>query len=325
MNTMPAAVATGLKRVRCEQVPVPGPEKGKVLVRNRLASICGSDLHIVYGGFYVTEFPLPPGRPGHEAVGEVVDAGGTDYQPGDLVLTVPKIWNARAFAEFQLIEPGQLIRLPDTKPLSHMLMAQQLGTVVFGCKKLPSVSGKTVVVIGQGSVGLFHDFVLRRLGAGRIIAIEPVAERRAASEAMGVDEAIGATGAAATEAVRELTDGEGADVVIEAVGSTPTLNQAIELAKPWGHVAAFGLPDSMQPVPFDWASVFRKSLTLRAVHSGQEVPGLPDFREALDLIVNGDIDMSPFVTHQLPITRVQEAFDLADTKGARALKVSLTF
>ena len=325
MPTMPPAIATALKEVRCEEIAAPEPKPGMVPVRTQLASICGSDLHIVYMGWNAREFPLPAGHPGHEAVGEVVDGGGSEFATGEIVLTVPNIWKSRAFAGYQLIEPQYLLRLPSTAPMSHLLMAQQLGTVVYGCRRLPSLVGQTAVVIGQGSVGLFHDFMLRRLGVQRIIAIEPVPERLAAGRDFGIDEAIEVTGYQATEGVLDLTDGQGADVVIEAVGSVDTLNQALQLARPLGRVAAFGLPPTMDRVPFDWDTFFRKRLTIHTVHGAQDEPGLPDFQLSVDLITKGEVDVSPFVTHQFPISEVQQAFDLAHSKEDGALKVSLTF
>ena len=325
MPTMPAAIATGLKHIRCDEVPVPEPTPNMVLVKTRLASICGSDLHIVYMGWNAYEFPLPPGYPGHEGVGEVVDGGGTEFEPGDLVLTVPNIWESKVFAGYQLVRPHFLLKLPRDVPEAHLLMAQQLGTVVFGCRRLPTLVGKTVAVIGQGSVGLFHDFMLRRVGAHRIIGIEPVAERLSAGRAMGLDEAIDVTGQRATEAVLDLTGGEGADLVIEAVGSVETLNQTLQMVRPLGRVAVFGLPPTMERVPFDWDTFFRKRLDIHTVFGAQDEPGLPAFQVSVDFITRGDIDMAPFVTHQLPITRVQEAFDLASSKEDGALKVSLTF
>ena len=249
MAMMAAAVATGLRRVECQEVEAPRAERGKVLVRTGLASICGSDLHVVYLGWNVTAFPLPHGHPGHEGVGEVVDGGDSGFVAGEQVLTVPRVWLARTFAEFQLIEPESLLRLPEGPPASHLLMAQQLGTVMHGCRRLPPLSGKTVAVLGQGSAGLFHDFVLRRLGAERIIAVEPVPERLAAGVRLGVDETIDVTGDAATDALMKLTGGLGADVVIEAVGSVETLNQAMAMARVSGHVAVFGLPPTIDRVP----------------------------------------------------------------------------
>ena len=325
MPAMPAALATDLQRIRCDHVPVPDPEPGKVLVRTHLASICGSDLHIVYMGWNAHEFPLPHGYPGHEGLGEVVDGGGTDFAPGDLVLTAPNIWGSRTFAGYQLIDPQFLLRLPRDVPEKHLLMTQQLGTVVFGCRRLPSLIGQTVVVVGQGSVGLFHDFMLRRLGAHRIIGIEPVPERLAAGRAMGLDDAIDVSGRRATEAVMDLTGGEGADLVVEAVGSVETLNQTLQLARPLGRIAVFGLPPTMERVPFDWDTFFRKRLDMHTVFGAQDEPGLPAFQIAVDFISRGDIDMAPFVTHTFPIDRVQEAFDLAHSKEDGALKVSLTF
>ena len=217
------------------------------------------------------------------------------------------------------------LKLPTDVPEAHLLMAQQLGTVVFACRRLPSLLGQTVAVIGQGSVGLFHDFMLRRMGAHRIIAIEPVPERLAAAKAMGVDEAIDVTGQRATTAVLDVTGGLGADLVIEAVGSVETLNQALQMARPLGRVAAFGLPTTMDRVPFDWDTFFRRRLDIHTVFGAQDEPGLPAFRLAVDFITRGEIDMAPFVTHQLPITDVQAAFDLADSKEDAALKISLTF
>ena len=325
MPTMPAALATALKQIRCDEIPIPDPVSTKALVKTRLGSICGSDLHIAYMGWNVYEFPLPHGYPGHEGVGEVIDGGDTDFSPGELVLTVPNIWSSRVFAGYQLIDPQFLLKLPTDVPASHLLMAQQLGTVVFGCKRLPSLLGQTVAIIGQGSVGLFHDFVLRRLGAHRIIAIEPVSERLAAGKAMGIDEAIDVSGKRATEAVLDLTNGQGADLVIEAVGSVETLNQTLQLVRPLGRIAVFGLPPTMERVPFDWDTFFRKRLDMHTVFGAQDVPGLPDFQLAVDFISRGEIDMAPFVTHQFPIEQVQEAFDLAYSKEDGALKVSLTF
>jgi len=322
---MNVGVATGLGQLRCQEVPALEPQPGKVLVRTIKASICGSDLHVVYMGWNVESFPLAQGHPGHEGVGEVVDGGGTGFQPGELVLTVPFVAEAHTFSEYQITDPDSLLRLPEGPPLSHLLMAQQLGTVIFASRKLPSLAGKTVVVIGQGSAGLFHDFVLRRLGAGRIIVVEPVAARRAAAIAMGVDEAIDLTGAAATDAVMDLTGGEGAEVVIEAVGSVETLNQSLHMARLLGQVVVFGLPPTAEHVPFDWDAWFKGRLTLHAVRGAQEEPGLPDFKLALDYIAGGEIDVAPFVTHDYPISRIQYAFDIANTRDDGALKVLVSF
>ena len=144
MGTMAAVVVTALKQVQCQEVPAPEPAPGKALVRTTMASVCGSDLHIAYMGWNVTELPLTPGSPGHEGVGVVVDGGGGEFAEEDVVLTVPNIWESRAFAGYQLIEPRYLVKLPSSPPPEQLLMAQQLGTVIYACKLLPSLEGKTV-------------------------------------------------------------------------------------------------------------------------------------------------------------------------------------
>ena len=142
---------------------------------------------------------------------------------------------------------------------------------------------------------------------------------------MGVDDSINLTGNDATQCLMDLTSGEGADVVIEAVGSVETLNQAIHMAKPFGRIALFGLPSTMDMVPFDWDSFFRKKLVAQSIFGAQDEYGLPAFQLAVDFITRGEIDMEPFVNTRIPIQDIQYAFNLAKSPTDGILKVSLTF
>jgi threonine dehydrogenase-like Zn-dependent dehydrogenase len=162
------------------------------------------------------------------------------------------------------------------------------------------------------------------MGAERIIAIEPVKARRDLSLSFGGDVTVDVTADRATEAVLDLTSGLGADLVVEAVGSADTLNQAMSMAKTWGRVQAFGLPPGMGPVPFDWDVFFRRRLTLNSTFGSQDEPGLPAVHRALEYIAGGEIDMDPIVTHSLPISQVDEAFELAHSREEGVIKVSLT-
>jgi L-iditol 2-dehydrogenase len=323
MSTMLAAVVAVRGDIEAREAPRPEPGPGRVLVRMQMASICGTDMHLTYDGWPLNDYPLPPGAPGHEGLGRVVDGGGTEFHPGELVLTVPNIWESRNFAEYQALPPHFLIRLPEDRDPAHLLMAQQLGTVIFAGRELPPLNGETVVVIGQGSAGLFHDYWMRRLGAGRIITIEPNRDRREAGLALDVDDAIDVTGEAAVDAVLSLTNGEGVDLVVDAVGGGETLAQAVKMARAEGHVHLFGLPSSNDLVEFDLAGYFLKRLNMTTTFGAQDEPELTAFREALDLIQRGEIDMAPFVTHIFPLSRVREAFELAHDPRDGALKVSL--
>jgi len=321
---MKAAVLESLADINCREVPTPEPEAGRVLVRMLMSSICGTDLHYVFHGWPRNNWPLPPGSPGHEGVGVVIGDGGTEFRAGQRVLTVPNIWEARNFAEVQLVSTHFLIPLPDTIEVAHLLMAQQLGTVIFAARELPTLNGETVAVLGQGSAGLFHDFWLRRIGAGRVITVEPNKERREAGRMFDVDDTVDVTGQAAVDAVLALTDGIGVDLVVDAVGGNDTLNQAVKMAKATGHIHIFGLPTTHDLVPFDLGALFLKRLNTTTTFGAQDEPGLGAFREALGIIERREIDMAPFVTHVFPLEQVRDAFTLAHEPTGGALKVSLS-
>ena len=324
---MRAAHAIKLKTVICKEVPVPQSEANTVLVKTKLASICGSDLHVVNMGYtsYASDFPLPYGAPGHEGLGEIIDIGSTNFNPGEIVLTVPNIYSSKTFADFQVIEPQYLVKLPPDIPEDKLLMAQQLATVDYSCKHIDVIEEMTVAVIGQGSAGLFHNFILKHYGASKVMAIEPISHRRSISKDFGADEVIDVTGSKAIDAILDLTNGLGVDVVIEAVGSIETLNQAIAMCKTNGRVQAFGLPTTTKPVPFDWDSFFRKRLTINSNFGSQDEPELASVKNAIKFIANDEIDMGKIVTHSFPIENIQESFHFAEMRDEGMVKIVITF
>ena len=137
---------------------------GDLLVRSRFASICGSDLHVVNHGVETDPVQWAPGYPGHEGVGEVVESRAPGFAAGDRVLVAPPVPQSRCFAEWQRVRAGSTVRLEgDLPPLAEVLMAQQLGTVLFAARTHPwHVAGRTVVVIGQGSAGMFWAWTIKR-------------------------------------------------------------------------------------------------------------------------------------------------------------------
>ena len=323
---MRAAIAFEKGVVRCDEVEIPHPVAGEVLVRTRAASICGSDLHMVNTGWAMHTFPAMAGHPGHEAVGEVVESLSEKFAAGDIVLTTPHIWNSRCFADYQVVDDAHVLKLELNVDIETVTLAQQLGTVVYAAKRLPSsLEGQTCLVVGQGSAGLFWNFVLKNLGAAKIISIEPLAWRRELGLAYGVDETIDVTGDAGIEAVRDLTDGKGADLVIEAVGTTPTLSQAFHLVRNEGRVVLFGLPESEEPVPFDYSQMFKSRADVFTVLGSQDEPGLTSYAEAARLISSGEIDVKPIISHRVNIGEIDRAFEIANERVDGAVKIGITF
>jgi L-iditol 2-dehydrogenase len=323
---MKAARWVGKGRVVCEEVPVPSVADGQLLVRTAYASICGSDLHGVY--LSTPAQPGAPGYPGHESVGEVVESRCPGFEPGDYVLTVPHAVDGRCLAEFQAIPGAFCIRLPTTAPLSHLLMAQQLGTVVYALRSHPlDVIGKDAAVIGQGSAGAFFTFLLKRAGAARVLVSDKSPARLAYSRQLGADLTVDVD--AGTDdfrsAVLEATGGQGAGVVVEAVGSRETFPLSLELAARGATLIWFGLPEGPGDYPFSFQDFFRRGLTAYSNFGAQGEPGLGSFRYAVRLITDGAIDVAPLLTHTLPIEQIDEAFGIACHRSDNALKVSIKF
>jgi len=321
---MKAARWVGLGRVACEDVPVPSVADGQVLVRTAYASICGSDLHSVF--LEAPGQPQEPGHPGHESVGEVVESRCPGFVPGMSVLTVPHAIDGRCLAEYQAIPGAFCIRLPDTAPLSHLLMAQQLGTVVYALRTHPfDLVGKDAAVIGQGSAGAFFTFLLKRAGAARVLVSDKSPARLAYSAKLGADLTVDASDVDFTRAVLEATGGRGAGLVVEAVGSRETFPQSLDLAAPGATLVWFGLPEGPGDYPFKFSDFFRRGLTAYSNFGAQGEPGLTSFRYAVRLITDGAIDVSPLLSHMLPIEQVDRAFCIAHDRTDNALKVSIKF
>jgi L-iditol 2-dehydrogenase len=316
---MRAAQVVAPGDARIVETPKPELQPGHALVRPRYLSLCGSDVHMVY--YHSPElYPFPPGTTGHEMVGvvEAVDAPGSGIEVGTLALTIAP--DHRAMAEYYLAPVERILPLPNHRPAEHLLMAQQLGTVIFASKRLPGVLDQTVAVLGQGSVGLYFDFLLRRLGAATVIGIDVKEARVAASKQFGATHSVNNTEVDAVEAVKEITGGELADVVIEAAGEAETINLAPRLLKPHGTLLYFGIPRK-HTLTFDFYELFRKYATTLSEAGTAYEPGFKSFRQALRWISEGEIDVEPLLTHRFPFDQVVDAYALARSRDDGAIKI----
>ncbi len=325
MRTTRAGQIIELGRVVFVEAPVEPLRDGDLLVRTRYASICGSDLHVINHGVETDPSLWAPGYPGHEAVGEVVESRAAGFGAGDQVLLVPPVPESRCFAEWQRVRARSAVRLDgDLPPLDQVMMAQQLGTVVFASRQHPwDAAGRTAVVIGQGSAGMFWTWTLKRAGAARVIVADRSPSRLAAAVGFGADVTVEPGDLAA--AVMDHTAGEGADFVVEAVGRRETLLQSISLCRVGGQLYWFGLPDTNDPVPIDFRLFFRRKLTAFSMYGAQGEPGLVSFRVALEHIRRGEIDVRPLLSHVVPVEEIDQAFRLADACADGVLKVSVSF
>lgn len=198
-------------------VPAPELQPGHAIVRPLKLSLCGSDIRMLH---YAPpeSYPFPPGTTGHEMVGvvEQADDPGGAIQPGQLTLTLAP--GHRAMCEYYLAAFEHVLPLPEGQPLEHLLQAQQLGTVLYACKRLPNLLGKDVAVIGQGSAGLWFDYQLRRMGARRVIAIDLEPYRLDVATSFGATDTLYNGSTDPVQAIEQMTQGKMVDLVVEAAG-----------------------------------------------------------------------------------------------------------
>ena len=318
---MKAAQYTAPGRIDVIETPDPAPTHGTVLLRTEKVTICGSDLHFLNDS--PTEaYPWKPGQSGHECVGVIEESAIPAFRRGSRVLVLPPEFDA--FAEYLAVEPNYLIPLPEGLAPHHGILGQQLGTVVFCCRKLKNVLDKDVVVVGQGPAGLFFTMLLYRMGARQVIGLDLVDHRLAVARQVGAVHTVNVAQQDPVEAVREHTQGRMADVVVEAVGKAETINLCADLVREGGEFALFGVPKK-EILPIAMEKILRRNLTMLTSVFAQREPGLRSFRLALDLIAQGRLDVSPLISHRFPFADIRDAFTLAETKQDGAVKVLLEF
>lgn len=326
-DTMKAAVLVEPGRFEVKQVPLPKCGPRDVLVKVKRAGVCGTDIHIFRGHFAAESIPLIPG---HEfsgvvaAVGSDVDmvAVGTpivaDINVGcghcyycrknEVVLCseIKQIGIHRngAFAEYVLVPERLIIPIPNDMPFEIAALTEPLSCCVRSFERNDVRAGQSVVVLGAGPIGNLHIQMARLVGAAPIIAVDLNENRLAAAKKAGADVTV-SDPAQVAAVVKQYTDGRGADVVIESVGSAKLYEQAFDLIRPGGRVAAFGVSSaearsSLSPLMFVMKEVAMKGTV---ASSGD------DFHNALTLLKYGRIKTEFFTSVIRPLDDVQKAIE----------------
>jgi threonine dehydrogenase-like Zn-dependent dehydrogenase len=301
-------------------VPIPAAGPGCALVRPLLLSLCGSDVRSAYYA-PADDYPQPVGRGGHEVIArvETLDAATDGIAVGDLVLAL--VPGDTGMAEYFCTANDNLLPLPAGLPPEQLLMAQQLGTVIHACKRLPNLVGRDVAVIGQGSAGLFFDAMLRRMGAARIMAIDVVEARVAVAAEFGATHLLNSLEVEPVAAIEAITAGRMADLVVEAVGEPDSINLMPKLVREGGYLLSFGILRGPHVIAFDYFSLFRKKCLLTSSDGTITEAGRTSTRMALDLIASGQIGVGSLLTHRFPFSRVEQAYELARSRADGVIKI----
>jgi threonine dehydrogenase-like Zn-dependent dehydrogenase len=319
---MLAGQITGPGQLSFVELSLPRIAEGQLLVRLEVASLCGSDIpyflhdtsHPSVAGKLL---PLSPGLSLHELLGTVYESKSKRFKEGDRVLALPFNY-LHGMSDYFLSADSLAVPLP-LGPAEQLVLSQPLGTVIHACRKLPNLFGKTAVVLGQGPIGQFFCALLHRMGAVRVIATDCLPERLRISSRMGATHMFGENPAELKAAVRDLTNGLGADVVVEAIGKEETVNLASDLIRRHGTVILFGLPNRYTFNIAIHEFFYKEAHLIGCV--GPDVQH--DFPIAVDLIATGAIDVKPLITHKFPFLKAQDAFTLYSRRSDGVMKVIL--
>lgn len=276
------------------------------------------DLPTLRGSF---EFPI---KYGYAGVGRVTETGAEvrSLADGDLVFVHHP-------HQTEYVVPATMpVHLPaGIKPENGIFFANLETAITVMLDANPRL-GERLVIFGQGVVGLLLSALAKWTGAGLVIAVDPIEQRRTLARRLGADVAV--TPAEATETVRDLTDGVGADVVIEASGAPAALGPALACAAFAGTVVVSSWYGA-KPVDVPLGGVFhRRRLRLVSSQVGTIDPALgPRWdrarrsRLACDLL--GRLDLDALISHRIPFNRVADAYTLLDERPAEATQVVLTY
>jgi L-iditol 2-dehydrogenase len=315
-------VTTGVVEVR--EVPKPIiSDSNQVLIKNRLSTICGSDTHVVWDTKPET-WAKTPGYPGHESVGVVEESNDPAISIGDLVLCVPNLKFAGGFAEYQVLPSNLVIKIPADSHDESIILAQQLGTVIFGMKRFHNNLGNgTVAILGAGSVGLFFVAVCKLAGFKNIVVSDLHEHRLEVAKQMGATHTVVAEGDAIVDLVREVSP-DGAWLNIDAAGKDVTRIQCIHCVALAGRIGYFGMPEGENMViPFE--KLYRLKPTVEFSWDAQAEAGHSSFHEALAGIRSGKIDLSPIKLKLWPIEELSSALTAAHNADKGFLKAGIRY
>ena len=310
---------------RIELVDAPEPQleqPGEIIFQPEWTCLCGSDLPYFDSDFDAeeAEYPRQLGHSLHEMIGTVTGTSGTKFKVGERVLAVP-VNQVGFFERFRLSE-NRAIHIDTRVPVEQALMAQPLGTVIYGIKKLPRVLDLDIAVVGQGPIGHLFNLALSNLGAREIIGIDPIASRLNLSAKTGATATVCNADQDAVGEVLKITRGAMPDIVVEAVGhGAQCINLCIELSRHLGQILYFGVPPSRLN-DVRWGDLFRKNLT---IYTSVNPDFSRDFPLAMRWIGEGRVDVSPLITHRYKVEDIQEAFETFHQRREGALKVLVEF
>lgn len=340
---MKALVKTelGFGNLEIQNRQEPQVGKGQVKIEVKYAGICGSDIH-TYEGHYKVATPVTLG---HEFSGEVVEVGEgvTEFKVGDRVTSETTFYicgeckycksgdynlcNHRkglgsqqdgGFAKYLVARKESVHHLPENVDYQSAAMTEPLACTYHAIEKTEINTGDLVVVIGPGPIGLLAAQVAKSRGATVIITgLTNDKVRLDKAIEVGIDYTVNTQEEDLKEFVNKLTNGYGADVVLECSGAVPAARQGLEILRKKGHYAQVGI-FTQSEIQFDLEKIIQKEIRVVGSRSQKSA----DWEPSLALMNDGKVNAKALVTHEFNITQWDEAYQAI--KSGEAIKVLLT-
>jgi L-iditol 2-dehydrogenase len=320
--------------LRVEDLPDPQAGPGDLVIRVRTCSTCGTDAKIFRFGHHHISLPRVLG---HEVAGEITEVGPgvEDWSEGDRVQIIAAIPDGvcffcrrgqhtvcedlesigyqydGGFAEFMRV-PAKVLavdgvnRVPEHVPFEQASLTEPLACVLNGQEFAQVGDGDVVVVLGAGPIGCLHVRLAKARGAATVVLVDVNQDRLDLAARAEPDASIDSTKDDPVDAVRKMTDGRGADVVITATGVGAAQEQALEMAALRGRISLFGgLPKDDSTIRFDSNLVHYRELSVYGAYGSAPRHN----REALSLIADGKVRVDDLITHRMPLADVHRAIE----------------
>lgn len=331
---MKAVFLPGNKQVEVREIDPPKPGVGEVLVAVKASCICRSDMSLYYGNAVLPGVAAGKCIAGHEPAGfvEEVGAGVSTFRAGDRVAvhlalgcgTCPACRRGifhlcpstryigftadGGNANYLVVPERNCLRIPDNMSfVAAAISTDAFGTLYSACKKLELSGSSTVGIWGMGPMGSSGILAAKALGA-RVVALDPIAERREFALRIGADLALDPQDPATLAALKEFSHGDGLSAAIDCSGNPAGQNMALDAVRPFAKVAFVG--ESRETTIRPSEQLIRKQITLM----GSWYFGIAEYAEIADVLMEKNIDLGILATHTFSLDEAPEAFRLFDER-----------
>ena len=325
---MKAARISAPKTWEVMDIETPTISDGQCLIKLETWSVCGSDIRHGYGPVHPEEeYPMRMGGPCHECAGTIVESRTDEFQVGQRVIVLPSRDSTGGLVEYIPGTPDRMALLPDDGDIAEWVMCQPSGTVLYSCQKMGAILGRTVVVFGQGSIGLSFTAITARAGARKVIAVDPEDNRLDFARRFGATHTINPTKENLDEAMAELTGGEGAEISVEAAGYPDSLNNTFKhVSSNDGRVIIFGIQEGGGDgtIPLVFRSMFKEGITVVPTQGAASADAIDHIQTMVELKQRGWWDPGEMVTHRMNFDDVKAAYDMYENIEDDVVKVVMS-